>query len=190
MKLFGSTTSPFVRRIRMVLANTDHDFVDMQIFAEGDRAELARRNPTLKIPCLDDEGQMIFDSRIIYRYLAQKFGHSPLTWEQENQLTLIDAANDSLVQLLLLKRSDFDTNDDRLFFRLQKERVESVFDELESQLNAGGFSQWQYPEISLFTLIDWVEFRELHDLAAYPALKAFRNQHAQRIEATATDPRQ
>ncbi|GGW92917.1 glutathione S-transferase family protein [Alteromonas halophila] len=190
MKLYGSTTSPYVRRIRIILANTSHEFIDLQIFAGEDRKLLASRNPTMKVPCLEDDGQMLFDSRIIYRYLGEKLGHTDLNWEQENQLTLIDAANDSFVQLLLLNRSDIDTSQDKLHFRLQKERIEAVLQTLEAQLEQGGFGGWAYPEISLYTLIDWVEFRQLHDLADFPELRAFRERHVDRIEVTATDPRQ
>lgn len=190
MKLYGSTTSPFVRRIRIVLASTPHEFINLEIFTGKDRELLASRNPTLKVPCLEDEGQMVFDSRIIYRYLADKLGHQRLSWDQENQLTLIDAACDSFVQLLILSRSDIDISEDRLHFRLQKERIEAVLTTLEDQLIQGGFEQWGYPEICLYSLIDWVEFRELHTLASYPELRRFREKHADRIEVTATDPRQ
>ena len=126
MKLYGSTTSPYVRRTRIVLFNTSHEFIDLQIFSNDDRALLAARNPTMKVPCLEDDGRMIFDSRIIFNYLSEKLMLNPLTWEEENQLTLIDAANDSFVQLLLLQRSDVDVEADKLFFSLQKERINSL----------------------------------------------------------------
>ena len=189
MKLYGSTTSPFARRIRIVLSNTEHEFINLEIFSGEDRELLASRNPTLKVPCLEDEGQVIFDSRIIYNYLADKLDHDGLSWEEENQLTLIDAANDSFVQLLLLKRSDFDISQDKMYFRLQNERIDAVLAALSEQLDAGGFSGWTYPEIRLFTMIDWVLFRTLHDMKAYPQLLEFHEKHHNRIEVTATDPR-
>ena len=190
MKLYGSITSPYVRRIRVILSNTPHEFLDLQIFSGEDRALLASRNPTLKVPCLEDNGQVIFDSRVIYNYLAEKLNFKPLTWEEENQLTLIDAANDSFVQLLLLKRSEFDIDDNKLYFRLQKERIEAVLSSLSEQLEAGGFRAWAYPEICLYTLIDWVLFRELHSFKGYQSLLDFHEKHRDRIELTATDPRQ
>ena len=79
MKLYGSTTSPFVRRIRIVLASIDHEFLNLQIFSGADRELLASRNPTLKVPCLEDGSEIIFDSRIIYNYLADKYQYEPLT---------------------------------------------------------------------------------------------------------------
>lgn len=189
MKLYGSTTSPYVRRIRIVLASTQHEFFNLQIFSGAGRDLLASRNPTLKVPCLEDDGRVIFDSRLIYRYLAEKLGHDVLSWDEENQLTLIDAANDSFVQLMLLKRSDFDINQDKMYYRLQNERIESVLSVLSEQISAGAFANWDYPEICLFTLIDWVLFRELHDMKAYPQLLSFHEKHHYRIEVTATDPR-
>ncbi|MEC8749090.1 MAG: glutathione S-transferase family protein [Pseudomonadota bacterium] len=189
MKLYGSTTSPYVRRIRIVLASTEHEFLNLQIFSGEDRELLASRNPTLKVPCLEDDGQMIFDSRIIYSYLADKLDHEGLSWEEENQLTLIDAANDSFVQLMLLKRSDFDISEDKMYYRLQNERIEAVLDALSNQLDAGGFSGWTYPEICLYSMIDWVLFRELHSMKDYPQLLSFHEKHHDRIEITATDPR-
>ncbi len=189
MKIFGSTTSPYVRRLRILLAQTPHEFVNLEIFQGDDRATLAEHNPTLKIPCLEDEGGVIFDSRVIYRYLAEKFKYPSLSWDQENQLTLIDSANDSLVQLLLLKRSELDISEDKLYYRLQKERVQATLHELNKQVGLNGFDGWDYPAICLFTLIDWVEFREMHDLKAFDNLKLFRERHIDRIEVTATDPR-
>lgn len=189
MKLYGSTTSPFVRRIRIVLASIDHEFLNLQIFSGADRELLASRNPTLKVPCLEDGSEIIFDSRIIYNYLADKYQYEPLTWEAENQLTLIDAANDSFVQLLLLKRSDFDIAQEKLYFNLQSERIEGVLTSLSNQINKGLFSGWNYPEICLYSLVDWVLFRELHDMRDYPELLMFHEKHQDRIEVTATDPR-
>ncbi len=71
MKLIGSTTSPYVRRIRILLDEEPYEFVNLNIYGEG-RDELRRNNPTLKIPVLEDGGQEIYDSRIIARYISAK----------------------------------------------------------------------------------------------------------------------
>lgn len=189
LKLYGSTTSPYVRRLRIWLANIEHEFIDWQIFEQRDREELARRNPTLKIPMIEDSGQVVFDSRVIYRYLRERVKESPLSIEEENQLTMIDAANDSMVQMLMLKRSEINTSDDKLYFNIQRERVDTVLEHLNSRVAAGDFNQWHYPAICLYCLLDWIAFRQLHELAAYIHLLAFVEKHKQHIEVTATDPR-
>lgn len=193
LKLYGSTTSPYVRRLRIWLANTKHEFINLQIFSEQDRETLAAKNPTMKIPMLEDnvEGkeQIIIDSRVIYRYLTAKFADPLLTWEQENQLTLIDAANDSLVQMFILSNSDIQADTDKLFFKLQKERVNAVLVRLNEMVAKQSFTHWNYPAVCLYCLIDWIEFRNLHNMQGLTDLLAFHDDNAQRIEVTATDPR-
>ncbi|MBE1301941.1 MAG: glutathione S-transferase family protein [Alteromonadaceae bacterium] len=190
MKLYGSTTSPYVRRIRMLLANVEHEFINMQIFAGKDRDVLLEKNPTLKIPMLEDGEDIIYDSRVIFRYLANKYDLPALTWKQENLLTVIDSINDSLVQLLLLQRSEIESADDKLYFKLQNERVAHAFNHLNEEVLAGEFEHWEYPTICLFCLVDWTAFRQLHDLSDYSHLLDFAADHKERIEASATDPRE
>lgn len=190
LKLYGSTTSPYVRRIRMLLANVEHDFISMQIFAGKDRDHLMSKNPTLKIPMLEDGEDIIYDSRVIFRYLAEKYSLPSLTWQQENLLTVIDSINDSLVQLLLLQRSEIHSDDDKLYFKLQDERVTHAFSHLNDAVEQGAFVHWEYPAICLFCLVDWTAFRQLHELNSYPSLLEFVADHKERIEASATDPRE
>jgi len=193
LKLYGSTTSPYVRRLRIWLANTKHEFINLQIFSEQDRQILAAKNPTMKIPLLEDEVdgkvQVIFDSRVIYRYLTDKFSDPLLNWEQENQLTLVDSANDSLVQMFILSNSDIQADEDKLFFKLQKERVNAVLVQLNQMVADKQFASWNYPAVCLYCLIDWIEFRNLHNMQGLTDLLAFHDDNAQRIEVTATDPR-
>jgi glutathione S-transferase len=189
MKLYGSQTSPYVRRIRLLLAATPHEFINLNIFAGTDRETLAAINPALRIPMLDDNGQLIFDSGVIYRYLAPKLGLAPLSWYQENQLTVINAVNDSLVMLLQCSRSGFDTNDDKLFFNLQRERVATSLFVLEQQAANGEFANWDYVAMALYSLTDWTLFRELMELDDYPALLAFTAQNNRRPMIADSDPR-
>ena len=189
MKLYGSQTSPYVRRIRLLLAGTPHEFVNLNIFAGADRETLAAINPALRIPMLQDGDRAIFDSAVIYRYLAAKLGLDALSWYQENQLTVINAVNDSLVMLLQCNRSGFNTNDDKLFFNLQRERVATSLFVLEQQAANGEFANWDYVAMALYSLVDWTLFRELMELDDYPALLAFTNSNRQQAMINETDPR-
>ncbi|WDE04886.1 glutathione S-transferase family protein [Thalassomonas viridans] len=189
MQLLGSTTSPYVRRIRLYLQDREYEFIDLDIFAPDDRARLTVNNPALKVPVLIDGEQNIYDSRVIYRYLADKFSGPDLSWEQENLLTLIDAANDSFVTLLLAARSGLDTGEDKLLFNLQNERVGEILARLNEAVAAGKFGQWHYPEICLFCLLDWVNFRALYDFSHLSHLTAFHQQNLQHKGIRETDPR-
>jgi glutathione S-transferase len=188
MKLYGSNTSPYVRRLRVWLAAREYEFINLNIFG-GDRKLLKSKNPTLKIPLLEDGEQIIFDSNTIFRYLSQKFATPPLSWDEENQLTLINAANDSLIQLLLCERSNLDTHSDVMFFKLQRERLNELFQELDRQVAQDKFTAWNYPCISLYCLIDWVQFRALHEIHDYRALLTFHQQHQQGPWVAETNPR-
>ncbi|RBW49100.1 glutathione S-transferase family protein [Marinobacter sp. F3R11] len=190
MKLIGSTTSPYVRRIRILLDEEPYDFVNLDIYG-ADRDEIRRSNPALKIPVLESDGQEIYDSRIISRYISAKQGRDPLTWDQQNQLTLIDGANDSAVTLLLAKRSGLDVDTPGvLFFDLQRERIMTTLRTLAAQVEDGQFEQWNYPAMCLYCLVDWLDFRELVDFTGVESLLAFRDSRKTNPWVAETDPRQ
>ena len=189
MKLLGSTTSPFARRLRIYLADKEHEFINLDIFANKDRELLTKNNPAQKVPALIDGEQCIYDSRVIFRYLTCKYQEAPLNWSQENLLTLIDAVNDSLVSILLLQRSNVDTEQDSLFFNLQRERIEQVFTVLNEEVKKGCFSDWQYPAICLFCLLDWVEFRSLAKWQHFAQLKEFHQKNNSLAIVERTSPR-
>ncbi len=70
MKLIGSTTSPYVRKVRIVMAEKrlDYQFVTDNVW--GEDSTVAQSNPLGKLPCLVMEGgEAVFDSRVIVEYL-------------------------------------------------------------------------------------------------------------------------
>src|SRR5690554_324657 len=70
MKLIGSLTSPYVRKVRVVMAEKklEYELVLDDVWAEN--AQINEHNPLGKVPCLimDDHGRL-FDSRVIVEYL-------------------------------------------------------------------------------------------------------------------------
>lgn len=70
MKLLGSNTSPYVRKVRTVLAEKNAKF-DYQVEdVGGAQTRIADFNPLGKVPCLIvDDTDCIFDSRVIAEYL-------------------------------------------------------------------------------------------------------------------------
>jgi len=70
MKLIGSNSSPYVRKVRIVMAEKklDYEFVLEDVWA-ADTA-IGQSNPLGKVPCLVMEGgEALFDSRVIVEYL-------------------------------------------------------------------------------------------------------------------------
>ena len=70
MKLIGAVTSPYVRKVRIVMAEKklDYQFVQEDVWAAD--TSIAESNPLGKVPCLVMEGgEALFDSRVIVEYL-------------------------------------------------------------------------------------------------------------------------
>ncbi|MDT7834366.1 glutathione S-transferase family protein [Aquabacterium sp. OR-4] len=69
MKLIGSLTSPYVRKVRIVMAEKKLDYQLVLEDVWGQEAILAS-NPLGKVPCLIMEGgEAVFDSRVIVEYV-------------------------------------------------------------------------------------------------------------------------
>ena len=69
MKLIGALTSPYVRKVRVVMAEKKLDFQLVLEDVWNSDAILAS-NPLGKVPCLVMEGgEAVFDSRVIVEYL-------------------------------------------------------------------------------------------------------------------------
>jgi glutathione S-transferase len=70
MKLIGSLTSPYVRKVRVVLAEKklEFQFVEEDVWSKD--SSISTANPLGKVPCLIMEGgEAMFDSRVITEYL-------------------------------------------------------------------------------------------------------------------------
>ena len=70
MKLIGAITSPYVRKVRVVMAEKklDYSFIGENVWAAD--TTISQSNPLGKVPCLIMEGgEALFDSRVIVEYL-------------------------------------------------------------------------------------------------------------------------
>lgn len=70
MKLIGSASSPYVRKVRIVMSEKklDYQLVLEDVWAAG--TSINASNPLGKVPCLVLEGgEAVFDSRVIVEYL-------------------------------------------------------------------------------------------------------------------------
>lgn len=70
MKLIGAITSPYVRKVRIVMfeKKLDFQFVTEDVWA--DATTISQANPLGKVPCLVMEGgEALFDSRVIVEYI-------------------------------------------------------------------------------------------------------------------------
>jgi glutathione S-transferase len=70
MKLIGSLTSPYVRKVRMVMIEKKLDYkLELENVWSPD-SQIQKFNPLGKVPCLVmEDGGALFDSRVIVEYL-------------------------------------------------------------------------------------------------------------------------
>lgn len=70
MKLLASLTSPYARKVRVVMAEKKLDYELILEDVWADDSDILKHNPLGKVPCLimDDQASL-FDSRVIVEYL-------------------------------------------------------------------------------------------------------------------------
>ncbi len=70
MKLIGAITSPYVRKVRIVMAEKKLDYQLIREDVWSKDTQISQFNPLGKVPCLIMEGgEALFDSRVIVEYL-------------------------------------------------------------------------------------------------------------------------
>jgi glutathione S-transferase len=186
--VYGSLPSPYVRRVRMLLEGVDYQLELLNVYDDATRAEYSKITPIRKLPLLVDEGQPVFDSHVIYHHLCRKLDRPECSLEQHNLVSVIDAATDSLIILFLSSNSGLTLDADKPLFKLQMERIPNALSWLDQQARRGEFDEWHYASLSLVSLIDWANFRELYDFSDFPDLMAAKNKHNDRSIVLETMP--
>jgi glutathione S-transferase len=108
MKLIGSTSSPYVRKVRVVMAEKklDYQFVAEDVWAAD--TTIMHSNPLGKVPCLVMEGgEALFDSRVIVEYLdtLSPVGKLiPAVGRERAEVKTWEALADGVLDALILAR--------------------------------------------------------------------------------------
>jgi glutathione S-transferase len=107
MKLIGSLTSPYVRKVRIVMAEKKLDYQhELEDVWASDKIDAA--NPLGKVPCLVlSGGEAIFDSRVIVEYLDTRSPVSHLIPEGSRERIEVrtwEALADGVIDAAILAR--------------------------------------------------------------------------------------
>ena len=108
MKLIGSISSPYVRKVRVVMAEKklDFDFVSEDVWSA--QTTIGESNPLGKVPCLVMEGaEALFDSRVIVEYLdtLSPVGKLiPASGRERSEVKTWEALADGLLDAAILAR--------------------------------------------------------------------------------------
>lgn len=140
MKLYASLTSPYVRKIRIMLAEKGLP-CELVVDSPWEAAtRVPEFNPLGKVPALvTDEGEVFFDSPVIAGYLEtldsapRLLPEAPLERVRVRQTeALADGVMDAAVSALLESRRPDGERSDTAIAR-QKEKVERALAELEKR---------------------------------------------------------
>lgn len=108
MKLIGSISSPYVRKVRVVMAEKklDFEFVNEDVWSA--QTTIGESNPLGKVPCLVMEGaEALFDSRVIVEYLdtLSPVGKLiPASGRERSEIKTWEALADGLLDAAILAR--------------------------------------------------------------------------------------
>lgn len=196
MKLYGTITSPFVRRVRVVAEEVGCPVERIDTATEAGLAELFKVTPIRKVPVAVIDGRTLFDSRVIIDWLTTTRGHGTLAppvdrWREANLVNAVDAAIDSAIQLFYLRR-DAVPAEGSAFEKRQLDRVDAIFEWLSGELAADGKSfgggGLTLVEISVIAALDWMEFRKAYPTERAGKLLALRAAWADRPSLAGTRP--
>jgi glutathione S-transferase len=181
MKLIGSLTSPYVRKVRVVMAEKKLDF---QLLLEDPWGadEVLKSNPLGKVPCLVMEGgEAVFDSRVIVEYLDTLSPVGKLipasgrerievrTWEALAD-GVLDAAVSARMEQIWTGRSDGQRS--QAWVERQLSRVDTALAAIGKGLSDKPFCMGIHltlADIAVGCALGYLEFR-------FPAI-AWREQH-------------
>ncbi len=107
MKLIGSLTSPYVRKVRVVMAEKKLDY-QHELEDVWGNDKIVKSNPLGKVPCLVlAGGEAIFDSRVIVEYLDTRSPVSRLIPEGSRERIEVrtwEALADGILDAAILAR--------------------------------------------------------------------------------------
>lgn len=201
MKLIGSKTSPFVRKVRVVLAEKKIpcEFIEENVWNAD--STVPKFNPLNKVPALVlDDGTVLFDSPVITEYLD---GISPLNrlipdaareralvkrWE-----ALSDGLCDAGVAIFLERKEAAPNLQHHLIIRNQariRAGIEFAARELGERKHCQG-ELFNYADVALICALAWIEFR-LKDMfdwrRDFANLAAWADRLEQRASVAETKP--
>ncbi|CAM3782129.1 glutathione S-transferase [Polynucleobacter antarcticus] len=201
MKLIGSLTSPYVRKVRIVFLEkkVDVDLAVENVWAAD--TKIALSNPLGKVPCLiSDDGEAIYDSRVIAEYAD---GLSPVsklipsdnreraavkTWE-----ALADGIMDAAVLARLERTWRPAEQQSTPWVDRQMEKIQAALRQMSAQLGENAWchgNQMTLADIAVGCAVGFLllRFPDIQWQTQYPNLDTLYQKLLQRPSFSATEP--
>lgn len=172
MKLYGSLTSPYVRKVRALVLEKG---IRCDFVVEGPHdaaGNVARLNPLGKVPVLSrDNGEVLFDSPLIVEYLDGLQGEPMIPaageerWRVQRWHALAQGICDAAVARLMETRRPQGKQDPGVITR-QEGKIAAAMQYAEDRLGDGTYvagERFSLADIALAVAMEYVEFRYPHD---------------------------
>jgi glutathione S-transferase len=180
MRLIGSVTSPYVRFVRVSLAELglEHEFIVTGPFAKmspEDQHRINTANPLMKVPVLEANGERIIDSRVIVNWLLARqakaggYGHGFLeSVQRENLLSVIYGVLEAGILRFIMQGSHPEIDMGAGYMARSLARVQSGLRWLARSNDLGaGFGP---PEALLVCGLEWMRKRSVYDWSVHARL--------------------
>jgi glutathione S-transferase len=203
MKLIGSTSSPYTRKVRIVMAEKKLDYAFVTDNVWGADARISESNPLGKVPCLIMEGaEALFDSRVIVEYLdtLSPVGKLiPTVGRERAEVKTWEALADGLLDAAILARLEA-TWDGRTKAQRSDAWIERQLGKITASLKAMNRGLGDKPycsgihmslaDIAVGCALGYLEFRfpEITWRADYPSLAKLQDKLMLRASFTDTRP--
>lgn len=203
MKLIGSLASPYVRKVRVVMAEKKLDYsyeLENVWIAE---TKIHESNPLGKVPCLImEDGSSMFDSRVIVEYLDTLTPVGKLLppngrdradvkcWE-----ALADGVLDAAVLVRLEKTLRPPEQQSQAWIERQMDKVHAGLDAMSEDLGESPFckgNHYTLADVAVGCALGWLLFRfpEIAWRDDYPNLARLYDKLAERASFKDTVPQQ
>jgi glutathione S-transferase len=203
MKLIGSTSSPYVRKVRIVMAEKklDYEFVTEDVWAAD--SAISQSNPLGKVPCLVMEGgEALFDSRVIVEYLdtLSPVGKLiPAVGRERAEVKTWEALADGVVDAAILARLESHwagrgkAQRSQAWIDRQLSKVHASLKAMSQGLGEKPFCAGIYlslADIAAGCALGYLDFRfpEIDWRGSYPNLSKLHDKLAQRQSFTDSKP--
>lgn len=169
MILYGSLTSPFTRKIRIVLAEKRIDCAFEAVNATAPDTQLTRHNPLGKVPVImRDDGTTLYDSRVIVEFLDNVSPIRRLIPEQHPDRIAVrrwEALADGVLDAAILIRYELGREaalQSKLWMDRQMGKVERGLAEMANELADQPWchgAAYSLADISFGCCLGWLAFR-------------------------------
>jgi glutathione S-transferase len=200
MKLIGSQASPYVRKVRIVMAEKKIDFQFVVEDPWAENSPVSDSNPLGKVPCLImEDGGAVFDSRVIVEYLdtLTPVGKLiPSSGRERAEVKCWEALADGMVDAGILARMERlrpQAQQSDAFVARQMKKLHGGLKALSSGLADHPWctgNHYTLADVSVGCALRWIEFRfpDITWRADYVNLARLADKLAERISFRDTDP--